>query len=384
MDTIFPQFTSDADIRQAIHDAGDTPLVLFFWADFHEASKPEGQLWRLMASMASRNMGAVQCAGVDAMAAKQTAAEFHVASVPTVVALKSGVIVQTLPDATGPGILALLEAAKSAVVSADQARATRDQRLRKLATAAPIVLFMKGNAENPRCKFSRQTVALLQELNVPFASFDILQDRTVREGLKEYSNWPTFPQLYASGTFIGGLDTMKEMHEEEELLPALADSIAAMRAAAAATTPAEAAAASAAESASAEPEPASAERCQALVDSAKVMLFMKGTPDAPRCGFSRQIVAILQEAGVQFASFDVLSDQSVRAGMKTFGSWPTFPQLYVDSELVGGLDIVKGMCLYARAARGRPCHQLQHTALLAFDVTAQRCWRMIPRRWLST
>ena len=75
--------------------------------------------------------------------------------------------------------------------------------------------------------------------------------------------------------------------------------------------------------------------------SAPVMLFMKGSPAAPRCGFSRQITEILSSNNIPFASFDILSDESVRAGLKTLSDWPTFPQLYVHGEFVGGLDIIK-------------------------------------------
>lgn len=76
---------------------------------------------------------------------------------------------------------------------------------------------------------------------------------------------------------------------------------------------------------------------------AKVVLFMKGSPDAPRCGFSRKIVNLLNEQGVQFASFDILQDEAVRQGLKELNDWPTFPQLIVNGEFVGGLDIVKEM-----------------------------------------
>lgn len=77
-----------------------------------------------------------------------------------------------------------------------------------------------------------------------------------------------------------------------------------------------------------------------LVKAAPVMLFMKGTPSAPQCGFSRQVVAILRERSVKYGFFNILADDEVRQGLKEFADWPTFPQLWVDGELVGGLDIV--------------------------------------------
>jgi len=83
------------------------------------------------------------------------------------------------------------------------------------------------------------------------------------------------------------------------------------------------------------------ERLGNLVKAAPVMLFMKGTPSAPQCGFSRQLVSILRENQVKYGFFNILADNEVREGLKTFSDWPTFPQLYTDGELIGGLDIVR-------------------------------------------
>ncbi|RCI11438.1 hypothetical protein L249_7330 [Ophiocordyceps polyrhachis-furcata BCC 54312] len=82
-------------------------------------------------------------------------------------------------------------------------------------------------------------------------------------------------------------------------------------------------------------------RLHDLVNAAPVMLFMKGTPSSPQCGFSRQIVAILRENSVKYGFFNILADDEVRQGLKEYGEWPTYPQLWIDGELVGGLDIVK-------------------------------------------
>lgn len=78
-----------------------------------------------------------------------------------------------------------------------------------------------------------------------------------------------------------------------------------------------------------------------LVQAAPVMLFMKGTPESPQCRFGRHIVRILQEHGIDYDFFNVLSDETVRQGLKEFADWPTYPQLWVDGALVGGLDIAR-------------------------------------------
>lgn len=82
-------------------------------------------------------------------------------------------------------------------------------------------------------------------------------------------------------------------------------------------------------------------RLEGLVRSAPVMLFMKGTPSSPQCGFSRQTVGLLRERSIRYGFFNILADDEVRQGLKEYADWPTFPQLWVDGELVGGLDIVR-------------------------------------------
>lgn len=82
-------------------------------------------------------------------------------------------------------------------------------------------------------------------------------------------------------------------------------------------------------------------RLEELVKAASVMLFMKGTPSAPECGFSRQMVAMLREHSVKYGFFNILADDEVRQGLKEYADWPTYPQLWMDGELCGGLDIVR-------------------------------------------
>ena len=82
---------------------------------------------------------------------------------------------------------------------------------------------------------------------------------------------------------------------------------------------------------------------QTHIDSNEVCLFMKGTPDAPQCGFSMAVTNMLKLLEVNFGSVNVLEDQNVREGIKTFSDWPTIPQLYIQKEFVGGCDIVKEM-----------------------------------------
>ena len=91
------------------------------------------------------------------------------------------------------------------------------ERIETIIGSAPVVLFMKGNADFPQCGFSANTIAILKHIGKPFNTFDILQDQDIRQGLKEFSYWPTFPQLYVNSKLIGGNDIITEMFEDGDL-----------------------------------------------------------------------------------------------------------------------------------------------------------------------
>ena len=90
-------------------------------------------------------------------------------------------------------------------------------RIGKIVDGSPVVLFMKGNASFPQCGFSARAVAILNELGVKFETVDVLSDDEIRQGIKEFSQWPTIPQLYVKQKFVGGSDIMMEMFEAGEL-----------------------------------------------------------------------------------------------------------------------------------------------------------------------
>lgn len=223
--------------------------------------------------------------------------------------------VEELKKLADSGILAMESTGTGAGADGQQTTGTEDlnARLKRLINAAPNVVFMKGTPAVPRCGFSHQLVQILKKHDVKFEHFDILTDEAVRQGLKEYSDWPTYPQLYHNGELIGGLDIVKDLEAEGELAKVL----------------------------ELDKEWSALEnRLRTLINMAPIMLFMKGTPSAPRCGFSQRAVQLLQKKGAQFGYFDILTDESVRQGLKKFSDWQTYPQVYVNGELIGGLDIL--------------------------------------------
>ena len=97
------------------------------------------------------------------------------------------------------------------------------ERIAGIVNGADVMLFMKGSPLFPQCGFSSRAVAILNHLSVEFESTDVLQDQEVRQGIKAFSDWPTIPQLYVKGEFVGGSDIMMEMYESGELAQLFAD-----------------------------------------------------------------------------------------------------------------------------------------------------------------
>ncbi|KNC96121.1 Grx4 family monothiol glutaredoxin [Spizellomyces punctatus DAOM BR117] len=312
------EVTSDEHFQQLLKDR--SVVALNFWASWNEPCKDMNEVFEEL----SRKYPAVQFVQLEAENYPDISEHYEIAAVPTFIILKDGKTVNRVEGANAPALTSGIEkfakvaaaAATSASVSSAlpvERKKDLQSRLKELVSSHPVMIFIKGTPQQPRCGFSRQSVELLSEVGVKYGSFNILADEEVRQGLKEYSNWPTFPQIYVNGELIGGLDILKEMIESGEfqkLVPAEEDLES---------------------------------RLKKLINQAPVMLFMKGSPDTPRCGFSRQITQLLKDQGIDYQTFDILEDEEVRQGLKTFSSWPTYPQLYVNGELVGGLDIVKEM-----------------------------------------
>ncbi|CAI5513074.1 unnamed protein product, partial [Closterium sp. Naga37s-1] len=237
-------------------------------------------------------------------------------------------------------------------------------RIEALLASHPVLLFMKGSPSAPRCGFSSKVVSVLEKdlgsaAASAYGSFDILQDEEVRQGLKVYSDWPTFPQVYCKGELLGGCDIVLQMHESGELKEVFAekgvlgggakgDTAGGGTGAVAAGGAGAGAAGAAAVDGEGDGAKGLQERLKALLSSSPTMLFMKGTPDEetpeePRCGFSRKVVDALTSESITFGSFDILTDEAVRQGLKELSNWPTYPQLYHKGELIGGCDIVLEM-----------------------------------------
>jgi monothiol glutaredoxin len=101
------------------------------------------------------------------------------------------------------------------------------ERIEAAVKSNKIMIFMKGNRSFPQCGFSAATVQIFEDLGVPYETADVLSDPDLRDAIKRYSNWPTIPQVYISGKFVGGCDIIRELYESGELQSLVKDSVAA-------------------------------------------------------------------------------------------------------------------------------------------------------------
>lgn len=231
------EFTTDVKNRR----------IIFFWAPWHDQCKAGGPMDTIYASLAeatstqkaSQDDDGVEFWKVEAEKYPQLCQRYQVTHIPTFLMVDTnGAVVDRIEGSNDPAMLTM--AVRSFLVRQEPPlkppspnrtvpqtmepppmKHSIELDLEALTKRSPIVVFMKGLPSHPRCGFSRQICLLLDKYNVPYDAYDILTNEEVRQGLKSFSDWPTYPQLYVKGEFIGGLDICKELDESGDLMKIL-------------------------------------------------------------------------------------------------------------------------------------------------------------------
>jgi len=399
----------------------DKLFVLIFFADWHE---PSVHLTNVAKSLAKSYEGKCIFVPLNADENEAVAQKFNVEMVPTVIFMKSTKEVLHRIEEDSPAVLSKkVEEYSNSFRTAFEADKTKMfSKIEEITKSFPLIVFIKGSPSAPKCGFSEQLLNQLHELRLKFSHFDILSDENVRNWLRHYSNWVTYPQVYVNGKFVGGLDTTKDLISKGEFqklvepfnlkdepeniaqrIISSANVIALIQGKTSAPsnpkseelvkilndngirftsfdleTAEEPVIKAFREKLGVEEFPclivekelvgdlnkvrdlASSkeltaripkddlvlslnEKLKALVNTSPIMIFMKGVPEAPQCGFSRKLVDLLNKLGVEYGHFNILNDNTVRERLKEYSNWKTYPQLYVEGELLGGLDIALEM-----------------------------------------
>ncbi|KAJ5923518.1 thioredoxin [Penicillium verhagenii] len=224
--SMLTEITSRADLSSQLEASSPSALlVLYFYTPWTEYST---KLRPLISSLASQCPATapptISFLSIDAKKLLEIAKEYGVSKAPCILCLRNGQILESIKGSdlmevcnalhryTGISTKIPLGPDKSAhPLELSDALITR---LTKLVRTAPVMLFMKGTPNSPLCRFSRRLVGILDENNIGYDSFDILTDEDVRRGLKEFGDWPTYPQLWVDGEMVGGLDIVREQINE--------------------------------------------------------------------------------------------------------------------------------------------------------------------------
>lgn len=169
---------------------------------------------------------AIEFLNVPAEDLSDVSMKHEIEAVPTVLFVRSGTVFDRI-DGVNIAALALKcksiveKNAPSTTASAGASQQSLNDRLKALINRSKVMIFMKGDRNTPRCGFSKTLIGIVNETKIAYDTFDILTDEEVRQGLKVYSDWPTYPQVYVNGELIGGLDIIKELVANNELLATL-------------------------------------------------------------------------------------------------------------------------------------------------------------------
>uniref|UniRef100_A0A0K0FLA1 Glutaredoxin-3 (inferred by orthology to a human protein) n=1 Tax=Strongyloides venezuelensis TaxID=75913 RepID=A0A0K0FLA1_STRVS len=184
------------------------------------------QIHEILEELAKDNGNSFAAAFIDAESVSEVSLKYSITAAPTVIFFCDGKNVDRVngfnPSSLRTSVTKLVNECSGAVGNVETIeKDDLNTRLKKLINKSRLVLFMKGNKEQPKCGFSRQIVELLNSVNADYWTFDILQDEEVRQGLKVYSDWPTYPQLYLDGELLGGLDIVREEMKEQTFVDSL-------------------------------------------------------------------------------------------------------------------------------------------------------------------
>lgn len=316
----------------------DTSLrILFLCSGAEVANFPLDRVNKIIATITDFRDN-VELSYITATDAPIAASTLSVRESPSIVVLHNDTAIYQVTDATEEKVYDELRK----VLPLSDMDVAVNMKIIRLINLAPVMVFIKGSPEEPRCKFSRQLLELLKDLGVSYGSFDVLSDESVRRGLVKFANWTTYPQVWVEGHFIGGLDVVTEIKESgqiESVFPASCFATKPMNETPN-SPPAHASAHAPAPAPKFELTDELRHKLKKLVESAAVIVIMNGSPSAPDDDASKELVEILRANNITFKALDVLKAPSARHGFKTMYTNRDYPFLFVHGALFGGIHDV--------------------------------------------
>lgn len=277
----------------------DRIVLLHFYVDWSDECKNIDKILEVLSGQPEyNNISFKKCAAEDYPEISQ---KFNVTAVPTIIFFKNG---SQFDQLTGADPAALIEKLQQFVKKVPQKHAEKPA---VISSDLVVACIESGDPA------SEELLSILSNAKIKHKSFDIKSDENIKKNLQNISE--SFPQLYIKGEFVGNLDKVKKMNKGE--LEARY------------------------EAAEKGLSTSLVSRLIDLINRSKITVFMKGEKETPRCKFSKELREILKETNLDYNTFDILTDEDVRQGLKDFSEWPTYPQVYVNGEFIGGVDIIK-------------------------------------------
>lgn len=204
----------ESGVFEAAISSGDVSVV-HFQAPWAEQC---AQVNEVLGALSTQNeFSKIKFYSCEAEELSDISAKYRIEAVPTVIVFKSNTPLEIVHGADAPKIIETIKKYSSGQSNTTSAKLSLEDRLKSLINKSNVMLFMKGDRVSPKCGFSKQIIEILNSTGASYETFNILEDEEVRQGLKTYSDWPTYPQLYVKGELIGGLDIVKEMMAAGEL-----------------------------------------------------------------------------------------------------------------------------------------------------------------------
>ncbi|KRX05878.1 Thioredoxin-like fold [Pseudocohnilembus persalinus] len=284
-------------------------IVIIFHAAWHQHSNEYLENFQTLLEISELNGEKIMFAQCDADKVPQVSTNYNITNVPTVIVTdaQKGELKRFENENPAQILESLEEFIPEYQKKFEQKRVEMYKKIEKLITENPVLIFIKGTAQAPECKFTRQFLEIMKDLDCKFTYYDIIADNDMRHWLRHYNKWPTYPQLYISGELIGGLDKAKQRIEEGYIQEKIPQSARIH-----------------------DPE----QRLKKIVSENKVILFTKGiASDINLDQNQKDVIQLLKNEGIKFRCFDCSSDQLLLEHLQKQNG--EFPHLYSQQKYIG-------------------------------------------------
>ncbi|TNV78818.1 hypothetical protein FGO68_gene1296 [Halteria grandinella] len=285
----------------------DKCVLFLFWAHWYR----ECEIMRRFFEELTQDHHFVKFAWADVDRDKEITKFFKVTAVPFIVMMHPDKQeIEKVTETKRSSILEVVTAYEA--FYSQQFMKKRKQafaEIEELLKSYPIIIFIRGSALSPECKQSEVLIDYFQKMEIKFRTVDILSNPQLKEWVKHFSGFPSFPQIFVNGKFVGSAEMVIDMIESDEFINIIPQECIKTNA---------------------------LERIKVAMAKSPVVLFMKGTPTKPYDGYQQEAIQLLDKERIRYAFFDVMKDPDVRELLKEYSKCQSYPQVFISGQFMGG------------------------------------------------